>query len=114
MAGMQAVAPGSVSTSIPASAQVRASRNPGSLMPGVPASEISATESPARIFSLMRCTVSCSFHLWWLSACVVMPKCLSSTPLVRVSSASIKSTLCSTSTALGVISPRLPTGVGTM
>ena len=35
MAGMQAVAPGSVLTLIPSSAQARASRNPGSLMPGV-------------------------------------------------------------------------------
>ncbi len=37
-AGIRAVAPGSVSTSMPSSTQVRTSRNPGSEMPGVPAS----------------------------------------------------------------------------
>ena len=63
-AGISAVGPGSVSTSMPASMQVRASKKPGSLMPGVPASLISATDSPARILSLTRAAVSCSFHLW--------------------------------------------------
>ena len=65
-AGMHAVGPGRVSTTIPSSAQARASRKPGSEMPGVPASETSATLSPPRMRSLTASTVWCSFHLWWL------------------------------------------------
>lgn len=65
MAGMQAVAPGSVCISMPSSLHVRTSRNPGSEIPGVPASLMSATLSPARIFSFMIPAVWCSLNLWW-------------------------------------------------
>ena len=72
MAGMQAVAPGSVCTSMPSSAQALASKKPGSEMPGVPASLISATFRPERIISFTTPTVWCSLNLWcdWSLPCM--------------------------------------------
>ena len=49
IAGMHAVDPGSVCISIPSDAQVRTRRNPGSEMPGVPASLIRATFKPPTV-----------------------------------------------------------------
>ena len=113
-AGTKAVAPGRVSTSMPWRLHSRESRNPGSLMPGVPASLMSAMTAPSLNCRTTALTASCSLNLWWLRMGVAMSKCLSSTPLVRVSSASTMSAALRTSTALGVMSPRFPTGVGTM
>ena len=60
---VNAVAPGSVCTSIPSAAHVRARRKPGSEMPGVPASLINATFNPPRIRSLIISAVWCSLNL---------------------------------------------------
>ena len=62
-AGTKAVAPGRHSTSIPCSRQVRTNRNPGSDIPGVPASEIRATVSPAAILEAIYSVVLCSLNL---------------------------------------------------
>ena len=113
-AGTKAVAPGKHSTGIWFSIQARVSKNPGSEIAGVPASEIKAMVSPAfnrlRQFSM----VLCSLCMWWLCMCVPMSKCLSNFALVRVSSAKIKSASLSTRMARNVISSRLPMGVGTI
>ncbi len=86
-AGTKAVGPGRVSTSMSSRRHSRVRRNPGSLMPGVPASEISAMVSPASSRSMMGRTVACSLNLWWDAHGVSMPKWRSNTPEVRVSSA---------------------------
>ncbi len=59
-AGTKAVAPGNVSTSIPAATQARTSKNPGSEIPGVPASVTRASVCPPFILSTMRSTTRCS------------------------------------------------------
>ncbi|CCX47854.1 unknown [Bacteroides sp. CAG:927] len=113
-AGTKAVAPGSVSTPISCLLHSRDSRNPGSLMPGVPASVINAIFSPDKRREIIGSRVSCSLNLWWLTSGVVIPKCFIITPDVRVSSARTRAQEFSTSMALGVMSDKLPTGVGTM
>ena len=113
-AGTKAVAPGSDSTSMPCSTQVRTSRKPGSEMPGVPASETSATVRPAAMWSATMRTVACSLNLWCERSGFSMPRWRSSTDVVRVSSARMRSTSPSTLTARSVMSSRLPMGVGTI
>ncbi len=113
-AGTKAVAPGRVMTSIPRRRHSRDSMNPGSDMPGVPASDTSALTSPASIRHSSGSRLRCSLNLWWLAIGVLIPKCFISTAEVRVSSASTRLTFRSTLTARGVMSSRLPTGVGTM
>ena len=49
-AGISAVGPGRVSTGISFSTHVLTSKKPGSEIPGVPASEISAIVCPPKIF----------------------------------------------------------------
>ena len=56
-AGTKAVAPGRVYTSMPALMASRTTRNPGSLIPGVPASDTTATVSPASSRSTTLLTV---------------------------------------------------------
>ena len=113
-AGTKAVAPGKHSTSMLFSTQARVSKNPGSEMAGVPASLIKAIFSPACNRLMMFSTVLCSLCIWWLCMCVEISKCFKSLPLVRVSSAKIKSTSFKTAIALKVMSSKLPMGVGTM
>ena len=111
---MSAVAPGRVSTSMPASTQVLTSRNPGSEIPGVPASETNAALRPAAIDPATILTVACSLNLWCEWSFFSIPRCLSRNDVVRVSSARMKSTSRSTLTARSVISSRFPIGVGTI
>ena len=113
-AGMRAVAPGSVTTSIPSSTQRRTSKKPGSEMPGVPASDTNATSLPAAIDSTTRPTVACSLNLWCECIGFSMPRWRIRCDDVRVSSARMKSTSLSTFMARRVISSRLPMGVGTI
>ena len=113
-AGTNAVAPGKHSTSILFSTQARVNKKPGSEMAGVPASEISAIVSPAFNREIIFSMVLCSLCMWWLCMCVPISKCLSNFPLVRVSSARIKSASLSTRIARKVMSSRLPIGVGTI
>ena len=112
-AGTNAVGPGRVTTSIPCLAHSLTSINPGSLIAGVPASEISAKLAPFLIFSTTLRVVWCSLNLWCDIISLWMSKCFKSTLEVRVSSARIRSTCCKVFKALKVISSRLPTGVGT-
>ena len=65
-AGTKAVAPGKHSTSILFSTQARVSKNPGSEMAGVPASEIKAIVSPAFNREIKFSIVLCSLCMWWL------------------------------------------------
>ena len=113
-AGISAVAPGSVSTSIPASTHVRTNRNPGSEMPGVPASDTRAALRPAAIAPATISTVACSLNLWCERSFCSMPRCFSRNDVVRVSSARMKSTSRRTFTARSVMSSRFPIGVGTI
>lgn len=62
-AGTNAVAPGSTVTSIPAFLHSLTSINPGSEIPGVPASEIRAMFSPPSSLSVRCFTVACSLYL---------------------------------------------------
>ena len=112
-AGMRAVAPGSATTCWPAAMASRASRKPGSLMPGVPASLMRATVSPAFSRSTMAAEVPCSLNLWCDCRWFFMSKCFRRMPDVRVSSANTRSASLSMRTARSVISSILPTGVGT-
>ena len=59
-AGTKAVAPGRQTTSIPASRQARESMKPGSEIPGVPASETSASLLPLSSSSTRPATALCS------------------------------------------------------
>ena len=61
-AGTKAVAPGRHCTSTPALTASRTRKKPGSLMPGVPASLISATFSPASSRLTMPADVPCSLN----------------------------------------------------
>ena len=97
---------------MPALAASLTRKNPGSLMPGVPASLISAMFCPPFSRSTTAAEVSCSLNLWWDIRRFSIPKCLSRMPDVRVSSASIRSTSLSILIALNVMSSMLPTGVG--
>jgi hypothetical protein len=62
-AGIRAVGPGSVSTGISFSIHVLISKNPGSEIPGVPASETSAIVCPPRIFEQIDSTLLCSLNM---------------------------------------------------
>ena len=62
-AGTKAVGPGKQSISILFSRQVLAIKNPGSEIPGVPASETNAILSPLFIFSMTSPTSLCSLNL---------------------------------------------------
>src|SRR5574343_587250 len=88
-------------------------RAPGSEIPGVPASEISATASPACSFSTMRAAASCSLCWWAGMVRAWAPSCFNSGPLWRVSSAATQGTLRRISSARRVRSARFPSGVGT-
>jgi len=112
-AGTKAVAPGRHSTSTPSLMQALTSRKPGSEIAGVPASEINAILSPAFIRSTASAVVLCSLNLWCDCMRVSIPKCFNRLPLVRVSSANIRSHSFSRLSALNVMSSKLPTGVGT-
>ncbi len=112
-AGINAVAPGRHSTSTPFSTQVRIRRNPGSEIPGVPASEISDMVCPLAIRSAICSTVRCSLNLWCDHNGTFMSKCFIKKPLVRVSSERIIADSFSTRIARRVMSSRLPMGVGT-
>src|SRR5581483_7418164 len=112
-AAIAAEGPGTTRTSIPASTHARTSRYPGSESPGIPASEITATSSPER-----RTSRSSSVRLGSLPSNsdtirARMPKCASSRPARRVSSAATSPTAASVSRARAVMSPRLPIGVPT-
>ena len=63
-AGINAVAPGKHSTSILFSRHVLTAKNPGSEIPGVPASDINAIFSPDKIFSTTFPISLCSLNLW--------------------------------------------------
>ena len=112
--GMQAVAPGSVCTSIPAATASRTRKNPGSLMPGVPASLIRAMVCPALSLSTIAADVPCSLYLWWDIRWFCIWKCFRSIPDVRVSSARMRSASLRIRMARSVMSSRFPTGVGTI
>ena len=86
--------------------------NPGSEMAGVPASETRAIFSPPLIRAAICSTVLCSLNLWWDCILFCISKCFSKMPVVRVSSAKIRSASFSTRIARNVISSKLPTGVG--
>src|SRR5450759_2014748 len=62
-AGMRAVGPGRDSTGIYFSTHVLTSKNPGSEIPGVPASETSAIVWPAMIFEQIDSTLLCSLNM---------------------------------------------------
>ena len=113
-AGTNAVAPGKHSTAIPFSTQARVNKNPGSEIAGVPASEINAIVSPAFNLEIKFSIVLCSLCIWWLCMWVPISKCFNNFPLVRVSSAKIKSTSFSTRMARKVMSSKFPIGVGTI
>ena len=100
-------------TVTPRATQARTNIKPGSDMPGVPASEMSAITSPAAIRAAKASAVWCSLNLWCDTNWFFISKCLSSMPEVRVSSAKTTSASLSMRKARRVISSRFPTGVGT-
>ena len=112
-AGTKAVAPGRHCTVTPRATQALTNINPGSEMPGVPASDMSAITSPAAIRAAKASAVWCSLNLWCDTNWFLISKCLSNMPEVRVSSAKITSASFSMRRARSVMSSRLPTGVGT-
>ena len=89
-------------------------RSPGSEIPGVPASETTATSCPADNSSTTRLASRCSVcSLHTARARAVTPRCCSSRPVRRVSSQHTSADCSSVSRARGVMSPRLPIGVAT-
>ena len=112
-AGTKAVAPGRHSTSTPWRTHSRTNMNPGSDIAGVPASDTNAMFSPALIRAATCSTVLCSLNLWCDCILFCISKCLSRIPVVRVSSARMRSASFSTRIARNVMSSRFPTGVGT-
>ena len=112
-AGTNAVAPGRHSTSTPCRTHSLTSIKPGSEMAGVPASETSAMFSPPLMREAICSTVLCSLNLWCDCILFCISKCFSRIPVVRVSSARIRSASFNTRIARKVISSRFPTGVGT-
>ena len=98
-AAVTADGPGTTLISIPASTAARRRRNPGSETAGMPASETSATRSPSRrrsSSSSMRCR---SLPSNSESMRTFRPRCASSRPVRRVSSAATRSTEPSVSRA---------------
>ena len=63
-AGTKAVGPGKHSTSIPACTQARTNKNPGSEMPGVPASETNTQNSCCWMSSMVLSRKRCSLWAW--------------------------------------------------
>ena len=88
-------------------------RAPGSLMPGVPASHTSATLSPRRSAATISSARAASLCACTAKGRLAIDRCASSVAVTRVSSAPMRSTLPSTSTARSVTSRRLPSGVAT-
>ena len=112
-AAVTADGPGTTLISTPASTAARRRRNPGSETAGMPASETSATRSPSRrrsSSSSMRCRSLPSKNE---SMRTFRPRCASSRPVRRVSSAATRSTEPSVSRARCDRSARLPIGVPT-
>ena len=113
-AAIAAHGPGTGDTRTPAARAARTRRKPGSLTSGVPASDTSASESPAS--SRVTSCAACASSLCWCSASSgrSRPKCDSSWRVWRVSSAQIAATVFKISSARGDRSPRLPIGVATI
>src|SRR6266852_1421522 len=113
-AEIAALGPGTGTTGTPCSTARRTSSAPGSLTPGVPASVTSASEAPCasrcRMGSARRAS-SYAGSAW--NGFFSMPRCFSSWPVWRVSSATTPSQAASTSRARAVRSCRLPIGVAT-
>ena len=112
-AGTNAVGPGRHSTSILRFTHSRTSKKPGSEMAGVPASVTKAKVSPASMRSAIRSTTRCSLRMWKAVMGLLISKCLSRLPEVRVSSARMPSTSFRMRMARRVMSSKLPMGVGT-
>ena len=87
---------------------------PGSLMPGVPASVMSATVLPPIIASTM--PLHASRSVWSFTTMYfgeVMPMCLTRRPEWRESSQAMRSACSSTCFIRSEMSPRFPMGVAT-
>ena len=112
-AAITALGPGTGTAAKPAARTAATMRAPGSQMPGVPASEISATCSPRESRATIACAAACSLCSCADSIGVRMPQASSSRWLWRVSSAAIQSTPASTARARGLRSARFPKGVAT-
>jgi len=112
-AATTALGPGTTRTGRPASATRRTMRAPGSLMPGLPASTISAPIEPACNRATRSSARPRSLWAWAEISGTSIAKRVSRPPLCRVSSAAIQSTARSTASARGDRSPRLPIGVAT-
>lgn len=91
----------------------RTRRKPGSEIDGVPASDTRAMSLSFCRYSITFSNALCSLCAWKGIILVDISKCLSRKPVFRVSSARIRSTSFSTSSARSVMSPRFPIGVGT-
>ena len=108
-----AVGPGIIVTSTWAVTALRTRVKPGSEIPGVPAFVTTATDLPSFSSSSMRSPARCSLCSWKASCGFEMEKCLSSKPVLRVSSLATISTVRSVSSARRVMSFKLPMGVAT-
>ena len=112
-AHVTAEGPGTTSTLSPASSAASTSFWPGSLTPGMPASETNATRSPASRRSSTAGTRDAITFSSQRSSRLRSPKADSSLPVTRVSSHSTTSARPSTSITRGDASCRLPMGVPT-
>ena len=106
--------PGITSTGRPASSATSTRRWPGSLTPGMPASETKAMCAPPAIRSSMPGMREARTFSSARSSGVRIPKWASSLPVTRVSSHSTASASRSVSTTRDDASERLPIGVPTM
>ena len=99
---------------MPSAAHARTSRKPGSETVGMPPSVTSATVAPSRSRRSISSVRSRSFPSKnERSGRSTRSRCVRRRPVRRVSSAAIRSTAASVSTARGARSPRLPIGVPT-
>ena len=110
---MAADEPGTGTTLRPAARTASTMRAPGSDTAGVPASDTSATRSPARRRTTSFSATSRSLCWCAASICLFRPKRVSSAPVLRVSSQATTSASNSTCSARSVMSVTLPMGVAT-
>ena len=112
-AARNALGPGTGTTSTPSSIAARTSLSAGSAIPGFPASEATAIDSP--FFNIFRNSGIRLCSLWEWNEIVGRPEPIffRSDPVLRVSSAAIQSTVDRISTARSEMSPMFPIGVPT-
>ena len=110
---IKAAGPGIAETMCEESIAARTKREPGSLIPGVPASVTRQTSRPSLRASRTRGIELCSVCSSTRIKVALIPRLCSSKPVRRVSSQQTKPARVSASMARGEISPIFPSGVAT-